>query len=126
MVSELLETGEAQLGRYRIQFARMSRQGWIGEGPWMQGVLTNQRFLMIPESTLTGRGKIHPPTIINLNDVTKIWLACLGQHSGIVLSLKSGHHLHLFADWTEGRKMMRDVQANLPSGKTRPGSRHLQ
>lgn len=124
IVSEIFEQGEYQLGSYRVQFAHMTNTGWSGTGPWMRAILTNRRFLLIPVTSLDNTDKPQKATIIHLADVAKVWMACLGLHSGIMLTLNSGHHLHLFVDWSEGRRMMREMQASLANFPPRISPRH--
>jgi hypothetical protein len=104
-VTHILEHGEYIIERYRVQITELLDSGWARNMPWLQTIITNRRFILIPEAE-----DDCSPIIISHTDIVEVWNVGLGRHDGIVISLKSGEMLHMLVDWNEGRRLLRDTR----------------
>jgi len=102
----MFEQGEYQLGSYLVQYARWTKRGWDGGGPWMRAIVTNQRLLIAAE---TNRPYFSPISLAPV-DIVKIWSVSLGRRSGVILLLKKRRLLYFLVDWGQGSKLVADVK----------------
>lgn len=93
---------EHELGRYRVRFARFDRGRWQSYGPWMEAFITDRRFLVCPD-----RGT--PMTILP-RSIMRVWRVCLGKRDGGILLLRNGTLLYFYVDWSQGAKLVKDLQ----------------
>lgn len=107
-----LQRGEYPLGRYKIRFARFTSHGWEERGSWMRALVTNQRVVFVPddqEDTRTAQS----PASIDRSEILRTWNVCLGKRDGAILALTNNQLLYLYIDWSQGAKLVRDIQEML-------------
>ncbi|MBZ0285841.1 MAG: hypothetical protein K8L97_34255 [Anaerolineae bacterium] len=109
MYSNLLESGEYQFGCYKVQHVEWIDGEWNGDGYWQQALVTNRRLIVFPE--MTERAKTHES--IKPSDIIKVWNACLRGRDGILMVLKNGRHLYMLVDWSQGSKLVKDINSML-------------
>jgi hypothetical protein len=105
MVKGLLETGEYLLGSYKVQHAHWMNGEWFGAGYWLRVLVTNRRLLLHAEAS---RHREDTETI-NPADITKVWNLCLGKRDGILVALQDGRRLYMLVDWSQGNRLVRDI-----------------
>lgn len=105
-MAHVLEHGEYQIERYRVKLTQLENQGWTSNSPWLRAVITNRRLILIQEED----EKNCPPMTIPLAEIQKVWNIGLGRKDGLMLYLKTGQRMHMFVDWNQGRKLMKDTQ----------------
>lgn len=108
-VYNMLEQGEYQLGGYLVQYARWTKRGWDGGGPWMRAIVTNHRLLIASE----GSRPYLSPISLAPTDIVKIWSVSLGRRSGVIVLLKKRRLLYFLVDWGQGSKLVADVKEML-------------
>lgn len=102
-VSFSLEYDEYQIENYRVQLTEFVNSGWATNGPWLHLVVTNRRFIFMPEK----KQRQETLTVIPLCEVGKVFNVAMGRRDGVMFALKSGERLHMFVDWNQGQKLMR-------------------
>lgn len=107
--TNLLEAGEYQFGCYQIQHVEWIDGEWNGDGYWQRALVTNRRLIVFPE--VTERAKT--PESIKPTDIIKVWSACLRGRDGILVVLKNGRHLYMLVDWSQGSKLVKDINSML-------------
>ena len=107
-MSQVFQTGEHQVGRYRVQFARFSEGGWQTQGPWMRVIITNRRLIVLPDEV---RREDPTPLVIPARDVVRVWSVGLGKRDGGVIELSSGDLLYFYVDWSQSARLVRDIRA---------------
>lgn len=108
MAKHLLDFGEYVLGSYKVQYASWMNGEWFGAGHWLRALVTNRRLLIAPETyrhDLTET--IIPP------DIRRVWNLCLGRRDGVLVALNDGRHLYMLVDWSQGNKLVRDINEML-------------
>lgn len=105
-MAHVLEHGEYQIERYRVKLTQLDTDGWSSDSPWLRAVITNRRLLFVPEEDQNDCS----PVVIPLAEIQKVWNIGLGRKDGLMLYLKTGQRVHMFVDWNQGRKLMRDTQ----------------
>lgn len=105
-MAHVLEHGEYQIERYRVKLTQLDTDGWSSDSPWLRAVITNRRLLLVPEEDQNDCS----PVVIPLAEIQKVWNIGLGRKDGLMLYLKTGQRVHMFVDWNQGRKLMRDTQ----------------
>lgn len=108
-MNTLLQQGEYPLGRYTVRYAYFTTLGWDARGPWMRALITNRRFILIPEEA---QSHIEP-CVIEGNSVTRAWNVSLGKRDGVIIGLKNGQLIYLFIDWGQGARLVKDVREML-------------
>lgn len=101
-----LQPGEFQLGRYKVRYAVFSSLGWAGRGPWMRAIVTNRRFILIPDDV----HKEGNPLVISSNAIRRAWSICLGRRDGALVALSNGQLLYFLIDWGQGAHMVKDIR----------------
>lgn len=109
MYSNLLEAGEYQFGCYKVQHVEWMEGEWNGDGYWQRALVTNRRLIVFPE--VTDSLKTHES--IKPTDIIKVWNACLRGRDGILMVLKNGRHLYMLVDWSQGSKLVKDINSML-------------
>jgi len=105
MPHELFEAGEYKLGGYKVQFAHWEGGEWCGAGYWQRAVVTNRRLLVFPDARHTDQAQK-----IASDDIVRVWNICLGKRDGVLVSLKDGLRFYMLVDWSQGSKLVRDIQ----------------
>lgn len=104
-----LETGEFQYGSYKIQYVEWDEGEWSGSGYWLRAVVTNRRLLVYPEVEDQRR---HSATIPRA-EIVKVWNVSLKGRDGIYLRLNDDRCLYMLVDWSQGSKLVRDIEKML-------------
>ncbi|MCA0456376.1 MAG: hypothetical protein LCI00_20540 [Chloroflexi bacterium] len=109
MIDNFLEAGEFQYGCYKVQYVDWQEQEWSGTGFWLQATVTNKRLLVYPELG------VYPQDYetIQPTDIMKVWNVSLRGKDGILIRLRDGRCLHLLVDWSQGSKLVRDIDKML-------------
>ena len=114
MEDEQLQAGEYSINRYTVRFARFTSRGWNTNGPWMRLVVTNRRLMFLPNDQhsantyLIERPKLH-----------RCWNAAMGRRNGIIIELHDGELIHMYVDWAQGDKLVKDIR-EMMSQPTKP------
>jgi hypothetical protein len=106
-MNSLYELGEYQLGRYKVQFVRWEDGEWCGEGYWLQAVVTNRRLLVFPEKNT------QQVEIVTPNSITRAWNVSLRGRDGLMVELSDFRRLYMLVDWSQGNKLLRDINEML-------------
>ncbi len=111
MNSSFLEAGEFQYGCYKVQYVEWKNDEWIGTGFWLQATVTNKRLMVFPELG------VYPQDYetISPSDIMKVWNVSLAGRDGILIRLRDNRCLHLLVDWSQGSKLVRDIDKMLIS-----------
>lgn len=115
MDNSYLEPDEHPIETYTVQYVQWLNDTWIGQGDWLQAVVTNRRLLLIPSQNSL-RGKVES---IRHQDVGNVWNLCLGKRDGVLLRLKNRQHLYLYVDWGQGSKLVHNLNERIAPA-TRP------
>ncbi|HLV37196.1 MAG TPA: hypothetical protein VKY59_18895 [Spirillospora sp.] len=105
-MSELLDVGEQQLGRYKVRFTRFVGGRWRTRGPWLQLIVTNRRLIILPDEARDGR----TPLVISAVDIARVWSIGLGRRDGGVIALRTGEPLYFYVDWSQSARLIRDIR----------------
>jgi hypothetical protein len=105
MFKDILEVGEYPLGSYKVQYVTWTNGEWCGNGYWLRALVTNRRLLVFAENGIRS-SKVEA---ITPADVTKVWNVCLQGRDGIMVALKDDRRLYLLVDWSQGSKLVRDI-----------------
>jgi hypothetical protein len=98
-----LETGEYEVGSYKVQQVSWDEGEWRGPGYWLQAVVTNRRLLVYPERDVKAAESIQPV------DIIRAWNICLRGRDGLMVELKDKRRLYMLVDWSQGNKLARDI-----------------
>lgn len=105
MITSFLEPGEFQYGCYKVQYVEWSDNEWLGTGFWLQAIVTNKRLVVFPELGVYPQDyETIPPSAI-----MKVWSVSLAGKDGILIRLGDNRCLHLLVDWSQGSKLVRDI-----------------
>ncbi|MBI5666905.1 MAG: hypothetical protein HZC41_02775 [Chloroflexi bacterium] len=108
MVTHLLESGEYVLGSYKVQRVNWVNGEWFGAGQWLRALVTNRRLLIVSDNHRRDLAEtIVPP------DIRRVWNLCLGRRDGILVALNDGRRLYMLVDWSQGNKLVRDINEML-------------
>lgn len=109
MIENYLESGEFQYGCYKVQYVDWQEEEWAGTGFWLQATVTNKRLLVYPELG------VYPQDYetIQPTDIMKVWNVSLRGKDGILIRLRDNRCLHLLVDWSQGGKLVRDIDKML-------------
>ncbi len=105
MGSSFLESGEFQYGCYKVQYVEWANEEWTGTGFWLQATVTNRRLVVFPELG------VYPQDYeaIQPNEITKVWNVSLAGRDGVLIRLRDNRCLHMLVDWSQGSKLVRDI-----------------
>jgi hypothetical protein len=106
MENSLLENDEYRIGDYKVQYVRWFDDEWAGTGYWLSATITNQRLLVFPEFG----GQERPTEVIPSTAIRRVWNVCLRGRDGVMVALKDGRRLYMLVDWSQGSKLVRDMQ----------------
>ncbi len=111
MIDSYLEAGEFQYGCYKVQYVDWLEEEWAGSGFWLQATVTNKRLLVYPELG------VYPQDYetIQPTDIMKVWNVSLRGKDGILIRLRDGRCMHLLVDWSQGGKLVRDIDKMMVS-----------
>jgi hypothetical protein len=104
-MKDMLETGEYLLGRYKVQYMGWMNGEWQGEGYWQRALVTNRRLLVYPETAQ----HFGFTDAVMPGEIVKAWNLSMGRRDGILLLLKDKRRLYLLVDWSQGHKLVRDI-----------------
>lgn len=109
MTPNFLEPGEFQYGTYKVQYVEWLNDEWTGTGFWLRAAVTNRRLMVFPEMG------VYPQDYdtINPSDIMKVWNVSLQGRDGILIRLRDNRCLHLLVDWSQGSKLVRDIDMML-------------
>ncbi|MEZ4667086.1 MAG: hypothetical protein R3E39_04060 [Anaerolineae bacterium] len=109
MTPEYLEPGEFPYGTYKVQYVEWQNEEWTGTGFWLRATVTNRRLLVFPELG------VYPQDYDSINpaDIMKVWNVSLQGRDGILIRLRDGRCLHMLVDWSQGSKLVRDIDLML-------------
>lgn len=114
MKTNLLEQDEYPVASYKVQYVEWLHDDWIGRGDWLEAVITNHRLLLLPPKNAL-RGK---PETIQYADIAKVWNLCLRKRDGVLVRLKSGQHLYLYVEWSQGNKLVNHLRERIAPTRT--------
>ncbi len=115
-MNKLFETGEYELGRYKVQYVEWKDGEWSGTGYWLRAVVTNHRLLVFPEKGPQDQDV----EIIYPDHITRAWNVCLRGRDGLMVELNDYRRLYMLVDWSQGGKLVRDINEMLtPPAKPR-------
>lgn len=105
MGANFLEPGEFQYGCYKVQYVEWANEEWNGTGFWLQATVTNRRLLVFPELG------VYPQDYETIapSDIMRVWNVSLAGRDGILIRLSDKRCLHLLVDWSQGSKLVRDI-----------------
>ncbi|NWG15062.1 MAG: hypothetical protein HXY41_00365 [Chloroflexi bacterium] len=104
-----LEQGEYALGSYKVRYADWSNGEWFGVGPWLKVIVTNRRLLLFVDAGTQrdAARRIEP------EQIKQVWNLCLGRRDGVMVKLKDGCRLYMLVDWSQGNKLVKDINEML-------------
>jgi hypothetical protein len=108
MLKNILEPGEYPLSSYQVQFVDWVNSEWHGNDCWLRATVTNRRLLVFSP----GIQAVVAQTILP-GDIRKVWNVCLQGRDGILVALKDGRRLYLLVDWSQGSKLVKDINSML-------------
>jgi hypothetical protein len=103
----LFESGEYQLGCYKVQYVTWTDGEWCGTGYWLKAIVTNHRLLVFPEKNAQEVETIPP------EHITRAWNVCLRGRDGLMVELSDKRRLYMLVDWSQGSKFVRDIREML-------------
>ena len=79
------------------------------DGRRLRATVTNRRLLVFPELG------VYPQDYDSINpaDIMKVWNVSLQGRDGILIRLRDGRCLHMLVDWSQGSKLVRDIDLML-------------
>ena len=101
------EAGEYQLGCYKVQYVEWTDGEWSGSGYWLRAIVTNHRLLVFPEHNTITTESILP------DKITRAWNVCLRGRDGLMVELSDFRRLYMLVDWSQGNKLLRDINEML-------------
>jgi hypothetical protein len=122
MKNPFLELGEIEFGGYKVQTVEWIDGEWTGTGLWLRAIVTNRRLLVFPEIG----DQLQNPLTYAPSEIMKAWNVSLRGRDGIMVLLSDGRHLYMLVDWSQGSKLVKDInQMLLPPIKPRISPRPL-
>ncbi len=122
MKNAFLGPGEVEFGGYKVQSVEWVDGEWTGAGLWLKAIVTNRRLLVFPEMG----DQLQNPLSYVPSDIMKAWNVSLRGKDGIMVLLRDGTHLYMLVDWSQGSKLVRDInQMLVPPMKPRISPRLL-
>lgn len=100
-----LQIGEYQINRYTVRFARFTSRGWSTTSPWMRLLVTNRRLVFMPDDIKGGASEYR----IERSKIRRCWNAAMGRRAGIILELHTGELIHMYVEWSQGDKLVKDI-----------------
>lgn len=104
MDDDQLQRNEYAINCYTIRFARFGSRGWTNSSPWMRLLVTSRRLIFSAQET-----PATPEQQIERSKVNRCWNAAMGRRSGIILELYTGELVHMFVDWSQGDRLVKDI-----------------
>jgi hypothetical protein len=101
------EAGEYELGVYKVQYVQWVDGEWRGKGYWLRAIVTNRRLLVFPEQNAVSMESITP------EQITRAWNVCLRGRDGLMVELNDYRRLYMLVDWSQGRKLAKDINEML-------------
>jgi hypothetical protein len=109
MNSQFLEPDEYAFGYYKVQRVEWEHGEWHETGYWLNAVVTNRRLLMYPAPRAASKTR----KILQPLDIRKVWNVCLKGRDGIMIALLDGRRLYMLVDWSQGNKLVKDLNQML-------------
>jgi hypothetical protein len=99
-----LNVGEYLVNTYKVQPMLWSGNEWNGVGYWQQAAVTNLRLLLFPERHMDSVSALEPATIL------RAWNISLRGRDGLMMRMADGSHQYMLVEWSQGRRMAKDIQ----------------
>lgn len=112
MHKKLLESDEYQYGIYKVQPVEWADGDWRGSGLWLRALVTNHRLLLLPEKNAQSA---HNQSI-RAAEIARVWNVCLQGRDGIMVQYRNGGRIYLLVDWSQGGKLVKDLNTMLQPG----------
>lgn len=109
MNMRFLEPDEYPLGFYKVQLVEWEHGDWAETGYWLNAVVTNHRLVIFPTMNASSKDQ----TILQPLDIRKVWNVCLKGRDGIMIAQQDGTDLYMLVDWSQGNKLVRDLNEML-------------
>ncbi|HUN08119.1 MAG TPA: hypothetical protein PLQ56_16030 [Aggregatilineales bacterium] len=102
-----LADGEYLVNTYKVQPMVWSGNEWQGVGYWQQAAVTNRRLLFFPERHLESVDALEPSAIL------RAWNISLRGRDGLMMRMADGSHQYMLVEWSQGRRLAKDIQSLL-------------
>ena len=109
MKNGLLSVDEYPFGYYKVQHVAWEHGEWHDTGYWLNAVVTNHRLIIFPGVDQNGdiQDALQPI------DIRKVWNVCLKGRDGIMIALRNGKRLYMVVDWSQGNRLVKDLNEML-------------
>jgi hypothetical protein len=105
-----LNSGEYLINLYKVQPMLWTGNEWEGVGYWQQAAVTNKRLLFFPERHIESITALEPASIV------RCWNISLRGRDGLMLRMQDGTHQYMLVEWSQGRRLAKDIQNLLQPG----------
>ncbi len=109
---ELLREDEILLGEYNAEIARWRDNHWLSTIPPVYIILSDQRLIIQPHIR-----KRHEPAVIPNRYIIGVTKLKEGYRHGVILRLKTGHHIGMLISGDPESKMLANLQTMLITRK---------
>lgn len=103
--NEMFVEGEQQLGRYQVSIARQRGDDWVATVPPLYVMATNYRLILWPQTL-----KAYTPASIPCTYILEVRYIDMARRGGLMLWLKTGHRIYMFAPSTTGRSLSENIR----------------
>jgi hypothetical protein len=109
-----LDSGEYLVNTYKVQIMEWAGNEWEGAGYWQQAAVTNRRLLFFPERHIENISTMEP------GEILRAWNISLRGRDGLMMRMADGSHQYMLVEWSQGRRLAKDIQTLLtPAAKPR-------
>lgn len=105
----LLGADEYPFGYYKVQRVEWEHGDWHETGYWLNVVVTNHRLITFPGNQTSSKAE----SILQPLEIRKVWNVCLKGRDGIMIALRDGKRLYMLVDWSQGNRLVRDMNEML-------------